>query len=128
MITFKEYFLISIRPNKLRVENLKTGDFLESEEGLTFGNERLLITDIYEPDETLKDLVNRLSSSSIFILSKTYIINPYHPNIPVFTEVEKRAFRDMAEHGGATSVYFIFGEGVTSNQIDLRYLSSQLET
>ncbi len=127
MITIREHFLIGIRPNKVRVENLRTREFLESEVGLTFGNHRLLITDTREPEETLKRLMDKLSAASFIKPSRTLIINPYHPSISAFTVIEKMAFRDMAERLGARVVRFKFGENVTSQQLDIEMLSTQTE-
>lgn len=123
MITLKDHFLINIRPNKVRVENLKTGDYREEE--LQFGNDRLLITDTKEPESTLKHLINQLSSISFIKPSRTIIINPYHPNISNFTDMEKMVFRDMAEQLGARIVRFKFGESVNSRSFDLNSLESQ---
>jgi hypothetical protein len=128
MITLKEYFLINIRQNKVRVENLKTGQFLESDDMLTFGNERLLITDTNEPERTLKLLISQLSAVSLIKPSRTLIINPSHPNIVKFTEMEKMGFRDLAEHLGARIVRFKFGDNVTSRQLDIRAIENQTET
>ncbi len=127
MITLKEHFLINIRPNKVRVENLITRESVESGEELVFGNNRLLITDTNEPEQTLKQLINKLSSDSLLTFSRTLVINPYHPNISEFTDVEKMAFRDMAVNLGAKMVRFKFGENVTSKQLDLASLATQTE-
>jgi|GEM_PF-2614373 len=127
MIALKEHFLISIRPNKVRVENLSTRESLESGEELVFGNNRLLITDTNEPEQTLRQLINKLSSDSLITLSRTLVINPFHPNISEFTDLEKMTFRDMAVNLGAKIVRFKFGENVTSKQLDMGSLASQTE-
>ncbi|MGK7369296.1 MAG: hypothetical protein ACNS64_03705, partial [Candidatus Halalkalibacterium sp. M3_1C_030] len=57
--------------------------------------------------------------------SRTIIINPYHPNISNFTDMEKMVFRDMAEQLGARIVRFKFGESVNSRSFDLNSLESQ---
>ena len=125
MINLKEYFLINISPNHVRVENLKTHEFREK--GLEFGNKRLLITDMNVPESTLRQLIAELSSPSFIRLSRTIIINPFHPHILAFSEVEKMAFRDMAEHLGARIVLFKFGETVTGRQLNISSLRSQTE-
>ncbi len=127
MIALKEHFLINIRPNKVRVENLITRESLESEDALVFGNDRLLLTDTNEPEQTLRQLINKLSSDNLITISRTLVINPYHPNISEFTDIEKMAFRDMAVNLGAKIVRFKFGENVTSSQLDLESLATQTE-
>ncbi len=125
LITLKEYFLINISPNNVRVENLKTHEFRETE--LEFGNKRLLITDMNEPESTLRQLIAELSSPGFIRPSRTIIINPFHPQISMFSEIEKMAFRDMAEHLGARIVRFKFGETITGRQLDISLLKTQTE-
>ena len=66
MITFREYYLIEIKPNKVRVENLKTSKFRESDPNLTFSNDRLLVTSAVEPVCTIKQFVDELSPNYFF--------------------------------------------------------------
>jgi len=124
MFTIQEFLLIQIRPNKVKVTDLKTGESLESSE-LTFGNDRLLITDMVEPESTLTELIKQLTKSTLVHFSRNLIINPYHPNISEFSEVEKRAFRDMAEALGARTVRFKFGENITIASLDKNYLDNE---
>ncbi|MEM7551020.1 MAG: hypothetical protein AAF363_15150 [Bacteroidota bacterium] len=111
----------------VKIENIKTRETLESDSNLTFGNDRLLITDTNEQESTLNDLLNRLSKNSFFQPLRTLILNPYHPNIPEFIDVEKMAFRDMAERLGAREVRFKFGESVTASQLNINSLNYQTE-
>jgi hypothetical protein len=128
MFTFQEYILIKIRPNKVKVTNLKTGESLESGDNLIFGSERLLMTDMDEPLSTLKDLINQLTQSTLIHFRRTLILNPYHPNISEFSEVEKRSFRDMAEFLGARIVRFKFGKEISINSLNNKNLDRETST
>ncbi|WKK81537.2 hypothetical protein [Marivirga arenosa] len=125
MFTIHEYILIEIRPNKVKVTNLKTRESLESGDNLTFSNERLLMTVMDEPQSTLKDLINQLTQSDLIHFRRTIILNPYHPNISEFSEVEKRSFRDMAEFLGARIVRFKFGKEISIKRLGSRYLDKE---
>jgi hypothetical protein len=128
MFTLQECILIKIRPNKVKVTNLKTGESLESGDNLIFGSERLLMTDMDEPLSTLKDLINQLTQSTLIHFRRTLILNPYHPNISEFSEVEKRSFRDMAEFLGARIVRFKFGKEISINSLNNKNLDRETST
>jgi hypothetical protein len=107
---------------------LKTGESLESGDNLIFGSERLLMTDMDEPLSTLKDLINQLTQSTLIHFRRTLILNPYHPNISEFSEVEKRSFRDMAEFLGARIVRFKFGKEISINSLNNKNLDRETST
>ena len=127
MIRFRECFLVRIKPNQVAVEDLLTGKVEKSDSHLKFGNDRLLITDTKEPETTLKELIKKLTYTTLVSFSRTIIINPYHPNIAQFTEVEKRTFRDLAGHLGARKTYLVFNKDVSGRQLDSRFLKYQAE-
>ena len=126
MVNFKEYYLISIVPNKITVENLKTGESRESDSNLVFSNDRLLIASATEPGATVKRLVDQLSTNYFFKPIRTVIVNSAHPNISKFSAIEKMILRDVGAQVG-TRVYLSFDDTLTASNIDLNRLSFQFE-
>jgi hypothetical protein len=123
MIKVKEYLLVKIKPDQVSVEDLQTGKSVNS--NLKFSNDRLLITNPYEPESTLKDLINQITANTLITFNRAIIINPYHPAIHEFTEMEKMVFRDLAVNLGAKEVRFIFGKDISGGQLDVRFLENQ---
>lgn len=86
-----------------------------------FGHPRTLVGDFTTGQQVLKMLVRQvLGSSSLPSLAPTVVIHPLGSPAGGFTEVETRAFREMALGTGASQVFVWTGRVLTNDEVASR--------
>jgi len=138
---------IQISPEKLTLKNIKSGEVISEVPELAIayeknahivgtGNEavfhrskpsvkiinpfahpRTLVSDFTVAEQLLKAMVNRLLGSSIFAVSPKIVLHPLGDPAGGFTQVELRAFREMAYGAGASQVVVWTGRTLTDLEL-----------
>jgi len=138
---------IQLAPDKLTLKNIKTGEVISEvpEVAIAYdkktrivgtGNEafshrmnpsvkiinpfahpRTLVSDFTVAEQLLKIMVSRLLGSSLFAVSPKVILHPLGDPAGGFTQVELRAFREMAHGAGASQVVVWTGRVLTDQEI-----------
>lgn len=144
---FQPTLYVQISPERLSVKNVKTGETIAEvpEVALSaspkpkllgvgaqarvaaaggaakivnpFAHPRSLVSDFTVAEQLLKAFFRRLQGSSLFAVSPVVVMHPLgHPN-GGFTQVEKRAFHEMALGAGAAQVILWQGRNLTDPEI-----------
>ena len=82
-----------------------------------FAHPRTLVSDFTVAEQLLKIMVSRLLGSSLFAVSPKVILHPLGDPAGGFTQVELRAFREMAHGAGASQVVVWTGRVLTDQEI-----------
>ncbi len=82
-----------------------------------FAHPRTLVSDFTVAEQLLKIMVSRLLVSSIFAVSPKVVFHPLGDPAGGFTQVELRAFREMAYGAGASQVVVWTGRVLTDQEI-----------
>lgn len=101
-----ETYYINIKPNRITVRNIDTGEQIISNPSLKFGNSRLLIEGEEVVYMMIKNAIKQLSKKLIR-LNLSVIIHPFHPEINSFTKLENESFINLGERLGASNVYIM---------------------
>ncbi|MAX82252.1 MAG: hypothetical protein CL843_19000 [Crocinitomicaceae bacterium] len=109
MLLFKRVpVLIQFSTNKIKVTRLDTSMSMEEEAKKPFSNTRIIIMDFMIAEKMLRMMIKALIPPKfIFQTSYEAVIQQLEEKEGGVTEVERRAFRDLAEHSGAIHVCFI---------------------
>jgi rod shape-determining protein MreB len=82
-----------------------------------FAHPRSMVSDFTVAEQLLKAFVRRINSRSWFVPSPRIIMHPIgHPE-GGFTQVERRAFREMASGAGASEVVVWTGRELTNQEV-----------
>lgn len=82
-----------------------------------FSHPRSLVSDFTVGEQLLKEFVRRLRGRSLFALSPKIVLHPQGNPAGGFTQVEVRAFREMALGVGASQVVVWQGRGLTDQEL-----------
>lgn len=82
-----------------------------------FGHPRSLVSDFTVAEQLLKHQVRQATGSAFIALAPTIIMHPLGDPAGGFTQVELRAFREMALGAGASKVYLKTGRPLTDQEI-----------
>lgn len=82
-----------------------------------FGHPRSLVSDFTVAEKLLKHQVRQAMGDSFITLSPTIVMHPLGDPAGGLTQVELRAFREMALGAGASKVYLIEGKPLTDHEI-----------
>lgn len=83
-----------------------------------FSHPRSLVSDFIIGEQLIKRQLNALLSKGVFSPSPTIIIHPLGNPEGGFTEVEKRAFCEMAAGAGGSKVHFKIDQPLTEQEIE----------
>lgn len=81
-----------------------------------FAHPRSLVSDFTVAEQLLKSFVRRIHGRSWFVPSPRIIIHPLGDPEGGFTQVERRAFREMALGAGASEVVVWTGRELTNQE------------
>lgn len=82
-----------------------------------FAHPRSLVSDFTVGEQLLKAFLRRLQGRSIFALSPKVVMHPLGDPAGGFTQVEIRAFHEMALGAGASRVVVWQGRGLTDQEL-----------
>ena len=82
-----------------------------------FGHPRSLVSDFTLAEQLLKYQVRQAMEKSFLALAPTIIMHPLGDPAGGFTQVELRAFREMAMGAGAAKVFLKLGKPLTDQEI-----------
>ncbi len=78
---------------------------------------RTLISDFTVAEQLVKTFVKRMSGRHLFTPSPRVVIHPLGDPAGGFTQVERRAFREMALGAGASSVVVWSGRELSNEEV-----------
>ncbi len=143
----KPVVYIQISPDRLTLKNVKTGDIVDEVPELAMGGKgklsvlavgtaarsaaasqaaalvnpfahpRSLVSDFTLAELLLKHQVGRLLGRSLFAVSPCIVVHPLGSPEGGFTQVERRAFREMAFGAGASEVHVWSGRPLTDEEV-----------
>lgn len=138
---------IQVSPERLALKNLKTGESIsevpelaisappkpkivavgqqarlaaasqQSEVVNPFAHPRSLVSDFTVAEQLLKHQLRRVLGNSFLSLSPYVVIHPLGSPAGGFTQVERRAFREMALGAGASEVHIWTGRPLTDQEV-----------
>ena len=144
---FTPLIYVQISPEKLTLKNIKSGEVISEvpEVAIAYdkktrivgtGNEaishranpsvkilnpfahpRTLVSDFTVAEQLVKIMVSRLLGSSFFAVSPKIVFHPLGDPAGGFTQVELRAFREMAYGAGASQVVVWTGRALTDQEL-----------
>ncbi|HVZ44181.1 MAG TPA: rod shape-determining protein [Ramlibacter sp.] len=82
-----------------------------------FAHPRSLISDFSVAEQLLKTFVRQVIGKSWFVPSPAIVIHPLGDPEGGFTQVESRAFRELARSAGASKAYLLKGAEVDPQEI-----------
>ena len=82
-----------------------------------FGHPRSLVSDFTVGEQLLKEFVRRLNGNSFLALAPVIVMHPLGSPAGGFTQVENRAFREMAFAAGASEVTVWNGRSLTDQEV-----------
>jgi rod shape-determining protein MreB and related proteins len=82
-----------------------------------FDHPRTLVGDFTVGEQLLKAFLRRLQSASWFALSPRIVMHPLGSPAGGFTQVERRAFREMAIGAGASEVVLWVGRELSDEEV-----------
>lgn len=82
-----------------------------------FNHPRTLIGDFTVGEQLLKAFVRRLNSNSWFALAPRIVMHPLGSPAGGFTQVERRAFRELALGAGASGVVLWVGRELSDQEV-----------
>jgi rod shape-determining protein MreB len=82
-----------------------------------FAHPRSLVSDFTCAEQLLKAFVRRLQKRSLFAFPPVVVMHPLGEPDGGFTQVEIRAFREMAVGAGASKVFIRFGRELTDQDL-----------
>jgi len=85
-----------------------------------FAHPRSMVSDFTVAEHLLKHLVRCILGKSLFTIAPCIIIHPLGDPVGGFTQVERRAFREMALSAGASKVHVWTGRPLTDEEVLFR--------
>jgi rod shape-determining protein MreB len=155
--SFKPIIYIQISPERLSVRNVKSGEEISEvpEVALSappkikilgvgsqarisqlggvgqvvnpFSHPRSMVSDFTVAEQLIKEFLRRLQGKSILTISPLVVMHPLGDPLGGFTQVEYRAFREMALGAGASEVIMWHGPRLTDQQILSRQFPAEGE-
>lgn len=145
---------VQVSPERLTLMNLKTGESLTEVPELAisappkpkilavgpqarvaaasqhvevvnpFAHPRSLVSDFIVAEQLLKHQLRRVLGNSLLALSPHVVIHPLGSPAGGFTQVERRAFREMALGAGASEAHVWTGRPLTNQELQSRQAPS----
>jgi rod shape-determining protein MreB and related proteins len=82
-----------------------------------FGHPRSLVSDFVVAEQLLKHQIRRVLANKLFSASPIVVMHPLGSPLGGFTQVELRAFSEMALGAGAAKVYLKEGRPLTDQEV-----------
>ena len=99
---------IKISRNKIEVTNLHTGETLYRTASPAFSTDRLVMAHFNYAESLIRSTLKEMNfSKSLFPPVLKMLIQQVEPVEEGLTEIEKRAYRDLAEQAGAVKAYLV---------------------
>ena len=147
MFSLKPVVYIQISPERLTVKNLKTGESISEVPELAisappkprilgvgatartastaepsevinpFAHPRSLVSDFTVAEQLLKHQLRRVLGNPLFAIAPSVVIHPLGSPAGGFTQVERRAFREMALGAGASETFVWTGRPLTDEEV-----------
>jgi len=144
---FKPIIYVQISPERLILRNVKSGEVIseipevaidyDNKERIVgigseasfhrsnpsvkiinpFAHPRTLLSDFTVAEQMLKIFIRRMQGSSFFSVSPKIVIHPLGEPAGGFTQIERRAFHELALGAGASQVVFREGRVLTDQEI-----------
>lgn len=138
---------VQVSPERLTLKNLKTGESIsevpeiaisatpkpkilavgpqarvaaasqQAEVRNPFAHPRSLVSDFTVAEQLLKHQLRRVLGNSLLSLSPCVVMHPLGSPAGGFTQVERRAFREMALGAGASEVHVWTGRALTDQEV-----------
>ena len=148
---FKTVVYIQISPERLTLKNLKTGEFISevpevaisappkprilavgpqaivaaasqpAEVVNPFAHPRSLMSDFTVAEQLVKHQLRRVLGNSLLSMAPCIVMHPLGSPAGGFTQVERRAFREMALGAGASEVFVWTGRPLTDEEVLSRH-------
>ena len=113
----KTPLFIKVYKNEIEIKKLKDFESIKRESNKPFSSERLLIADFHVAEEFIRSLIDELLSDAGFFSSGIVIIiqamELYEGGL---SSVERRTYRDLGEHLGASTTILCDGSETITNQ------------
>ena len=126
----KPVIYVQISPERLTLKNLKTGEVISEVPELAFSlnsspasvvnpfaHPRSMVSDFTAAQQLLKRQLRRIVGNSLLSQSPVVVIHPLGSPAGGFTQVERRAFREMALGAGASKVHVWTGRPLTDQEV-----------
>jgi rod shape-determining protein MreB len=147
LTAFKPAIYVQISPERLTVKNLRSGVVISEIPEMAisalakptilavgpearvaaasqaaqvvnpFAHPRSLVSDFTVAEQMLKHYLRRILGSSLLTLAPVVVIHPLGSPAGGFTQVERRAFREMALGAGASEVIVWTGRALTDQEV-----------
>lgn len=144
---FKPIIYIQISPEKLTLKNVKTGVSIDEVPELAisktpkpkflaagaqaraaaatqpaeilnpFAHPRSMVSDFIVAEQLIKHQLRRLQSGSLLSMPPCVVMHPLGSPAGGFTQVERRAFREMAIGAGASEAHVWTGRPLTDEEV-----------
>ncbi|ABM93339.1 rod shape-determining protein [Methylibium petroleiphilum] len=144
---FQPIVYVQISPERLTLRNLKTGESIAEVPELAisappkpkilavgpqarvaaasqpaevvnpFAHPRSLVSDFTVAEQLLKHQLRKVLGNSLLSLSPCVVVHPLGSPAGGFTQVERRAFREMALGAGASEVHVWTGRPLTDQEL-----------
>jgi|SRR5690606_25684041 len=145
--TFKPVIYIQVSPERVTLRNVKSGSSISEVPEIAvsstagpkarsaafsqppnvvnpFAHPRSMVSDFAAAEQVLKQQLRRVLGSSLLSIAPRVVIHPLGDPAGGFTQIELRAFREMALGAGASEVRVWTGRSLTDQEV----LSKQLPT
>jgi hypothetical protein len=108
--------LVRFYPNEIEVKRLDNNNVLKRQAKYKYSTNRLVLADFNNAEILLSQLIKEILGGEILFLTKiVLVIQQMHEFPDGISEVEKRAYRDLAEHSGAIQAIVLNGMDELTN-------------
>jgi rod shape-determining protein MreB and related proteins len=144
---FKPVIYIQVSPERVTLRNVKTGSSISEVPEIAvsstagpqartaavsqtanvvnpFAHPRSMVSDFTAAEQVLKQQLRRVLGSSLLSIAPRVVIHPLGDPAGGFTQVELRAFREMALGAGASEVRVWTGRSLTDQEVLAKQLPS----
>lgn len=110
---------VQVRKNKFRLRHIEGKVEREITAQKPFSTTRLLLGQFQEAESLLRKALREIGSGSLFQVSPVIVIHPLEMVEGGLSEVEARAFRELALSSGARRAYVYVGAPLTDAEVVL---------
>ena len=104
----RKHFYVKFYFNKIEVTNLETGETISKSSLKKFSSKRFVIADFNNAELLLREIIDSFKTSkNIFKNQYEILMQQMEEFEDGISEIEKRAYRDLAEQAGAIKVYLV---------------------
>ena len=104
----RKYFYVKFYFNKIEVTNLETGETVSKTSVEKFSTKRIVIADFNSAELLLREIIDSFKTSkNIFKNQFEVLMQQMEEFEDGVSEIEKRAYRDLAEQAGTVKVFLL---------------------